>query len=99
MSAVVDWPTKKEHGRNPFFEDIAGTAETLKANAQRMFITTDAIDVEACIVRPSGMFSIQAKSRYPFLISQQDANPREYEASRSSRNICKRIWIYNWTYL
>jgi hypothetical protein len=62
MAAVVSWPTRKESGLNHFFDDIAGTAETFKANAQRMFITTDAIDIETCIVNSSGKLLIRAES-------------------------------------
>ncbi|PMD43573.1 hypothetical protein L207DRAFT_300392 [Hyaloscypha variabilis F] len=50
----MDWPTTRLEGNRLFFADISGKLEAMKSNSHRMFVSSDAIDVEACQIDKSG---------------------------------------------
>jgi hypothetical protein len=51
----MDWPTTRLEGNRLFFADISGKLEAMKSNSHRMFVSSDAIDVEACQIDKSGV--------------------------------------------
>jgi hypothetical protein len=55
VEILEDWPITRLEGDKLFFDDISGKMETMKTNSQRMFVASDSIDLEACLIDKFGV--------------------------------------------
>jgi hypothetical protein len=50
----VKWPTARLDGGTIFHDDLNGKEQIIEKNSERMFVASDSVAVEACMIDNSG---------------------------------------------